>query len=96
MTTSTLLISKGFPLPPPYNPTVPNVPNTYPEVRSETVVGPKGDYGTYVVLQNISPQSVDAITPTDTTRAVRVYWGAASALLLAVMGGNPIRTFYYL
>ena len=61
MTTSTLLISKGFPLPPPYNPTVPNVPNPNPEVRSETVVGPKGDYGTYVVLQNISPQSVDAI-----------------------------------
>jgi hypothetical protein len=60
-TASTLLVAKAFPVPPPYNATGPNISSPYPEVRSETVVGPKGDYGTYVILQNISPQVVDAI-----------------------------------
>ncbi len=59
LTASTHLVSKLFPLPPPFNPTVPNSPN--PEIKSETVVGPKGDFGTFVILQNLAPSVTDAI-----------------------------------
>jgi len=52
-TASTLLVAKALPQLPPYGSMGP--------VRSETVVGPKGDYGTYVVLQNISASLADAI-----------------------------------
>jgi hypothetical protein len=72
LTTSTILVSRVFPLPPPYNPTVPTISNPYPEVRSETVVGPKGDFGTYAILQNISPQLVDAINSARSTSTCMV------------------------